>query len=59
MATVGALAVLYSATLLQDIVFKIAFLAVTLLAFGIAGWFWGLAPAERNYLIQDRMRAPV
>jgi len=59
MAAGGALAVLYSATLLQDLAVKIAFLAVTLLAFGIAGWFWGLAPAERNYLIQDRMRAPV
>jgi O-antigen/teichoic acid export membrane protein len=59
MAAVGGLVVLYSASLLQDLVVKIAFLAVVLLVFGIAGWFWGLAPAERSYLIQDRMRAPV
>jgi hypothetical protein len=59
MAAVGGLVVLYSASLLQDLALKIAFLVVALLAFGIAAWFWGLAPAERNYLIQDRMRAPV
>jgi O-antigen/teichoic acid export membrane protein len=59
LAAVGGLVVLYSGSLLQDLAVKIAFLVVTLVAFGIAGWFWGLAPAERNYLIQDRMRAPV
>jgi len=59
LAAVGGLVVLYAASLLQDLAVKIAFLVVTLVAFGIAGWFWGLAPAERNYLIQDRMRAPV
>ena len=32
---------------------------VALGTFGIAGWFWGLQPNERNYLILDRNRATV
>lgn len=59
LSAAGGLMVLYLASLLQDLAVKMAFLVIVLLAFGIAGWFWGLAPAERNYLIQDRMRAPV
>jgi O-antigen/teichoic acid export membrane protein len=58
-ATVGGLALLYLATLPQDLVVKLVFLFVSLLAFGIAGWFWGLGPDERDYLIQDHIRATI
>ena len=58
-STAAGLMVLYSATLFQDLTVKISFLLVTLLAFGITGWLWGLTPAERNYLIPYRMKAPI
>jgi O-antigen/teichoic acid export membrane protein len=54
-AALGGVLLLYAASHLQELGTKIAFLVVVLIAFGIAGWFWGLVPAERNYL----MRAPV
>jgi O-antigen/teichoic acid export membrane protein len=58
-AAAGGVVVLYFATLLQDTLIKTIFLSVALLAFGITGWFWGLAPNEREYLVQDHMRATV
>jgi O-antigen/teichoic acid export membrane protein len=54
-AVVGGLAVLLLGSLLQDITVKIIFVSVTLLAFGITAWFWGLAPNERDYLVRSRM----
>lgn len=37
--------------ILRDVAFKMVFVGVVLIAFGIAGWYWGLEPAERDYLI--------
>ena len=56
-AAAGGLVVLYFASLLQDTLAKIIFLSVALLAFGIAGWLWALAPNEREYLVRDHIRA--
>ena len=59
MAAVAGSVVLYTASFLQDFAVKVVFLLATLLAFAITGWFWGLEPNERDYLIRDRMSAPV
>jgi O-antigen/teichoic acid export membrane protein len=59
MAVVSALAFLYFGSLLQDLVIKIVYVSAVLLAFGIAGWFWGLEPTERKYLARIGMRTPI
>lgn len=58
-AVVSGLAILYLASLLQDLYVKMVFLSVALLAFGITGWFWGLTPVERIFLAKTRPGTPV
>jgi len=58
-AVVNALAFLYFGSLLQDLVVKILYVSAVLLAFGIAGWLWGLGPTERDYLVRIGIRAPI
>jgi len=59
MTAAGGLAVLYLASLPQTLTMKAAFLAVSLLVFGLAGWSWGLGPGERVFLAGTRTEAPV
>jgi O-antigen/teichoic acid export membrane protein len=59
MTAAGGLAVLYLASLPQTLTMKAAFLAVSLLVFGLAGWSWGLGPGERVFLVGTRAEAPV
>jgi O-antigen/teichoic acid export membrane protein len=58
-AVISALAVLLLGSLLQELAFKIVFVSLVLLAFGIAAWFWGLAPKERDYLVRSRLIPPM
>jgi O-antigen/teichoic acid export membrane protein len=58
-AVAGGLAVLYLASLPQSLTMKAAFLTVGLLVFGLAGWFWGLEPSERIFLVGTRTEAPI
>lgn len=58
-AVAGGLALLFLATLPASLAGKAAFLAVTLLAFSLAAWFWALGPRERTFLAGDRLRAGV
>jgi O-antigen/teichoic acid export membrane protein len=58
-ATAGGLAVLYLASLPASLVIRAAFLGVSLLVFGLAGWFWGLGPGERVFLAGNRTEPPV
>lgn len=58
--TVAAgLGILYLASLPHELVMKIGFLLLVLLGFGFAGWFWGLTPGERNFIVGTRAEAPV
>jgi O-antigen/teichoic acid export membrane protein len=56
-AVAGGLAVLSLATLPASLSGKAAFLAVSLVAFSVAAWFFALGPRERTFLAGDRLRA--
>jgi O-antigen/teichoic acid export membrane protein len=58
-AVAGGLAVLYLASIPQSLTMKAAFLTVGLLVFGLAGWFRGLDPSERIFLVGTRTEAPI
>jgi O-antigen/teichoic acid export membrane protein len=49
-AIAGGLVILYCGGAIQITSVKVIFVAVILAIFGIAGWYWGLLPAEREYL---------
>jgi O-antigen/teichoic acid export membrane protein len=57
-AVACGLAALYLGSIPQGIAVKFIFVAIILCVFGIAGWYWGLVPAERDYLTGVGMRAP-
>jgi O-antigen/teichoic acid export membrane protein len=58
-AAVVGLAVLYTASLLHGVATKTAFLSAVLGIFGLAGWFWGLGPSERVFLVGTRAQGPI
>jgi O-antigen/teichoic acid export membrane protein len=55
-AMIAGLLVLFGATIANDLAIKAAFVLAALVAFGLAGWFWGLSPGERRLVL--RLREP-
>jgi O-antigen/teichoic acid export membrane protein len=55
-ALAGALAVLGVALIPEGLPGKVAFLTISLLIFGVAGWRWALNPSERAFLTGARIQ---
>lgn len=49
---VAALLALYGATMPSTLAGKLVYALLVLVAFGLAGWFWALAPEERSLVME-------